>query len=320
MGLFKVNYDKPGPGVEKDEAPKPGYIRFWQLYFRNFNRLLGMSVIYAAVMSVLLCFLLYFVTVCVNPRLIYTYFEQLNQAASDVVVAEGQSVIYNSWFIFMYSLIFDTPAWLSIPLVAIAAIAYGPLTCGLTYCIRNFAREEHVWFADFFTRAWRNRRQGLIFGLIDEVVTMSICIYLFAGDSFGMSSAVFNYMRIVAFVVYLAYLVMRWYIYPMVVTFDLRIRGLFKNSWMFVILGWKQNLAVAGVSLLFTAFFVLMPVYYPGALPLFIALTFMFYWTLVYFLAQFTTYPVLYKYMIGPALAEKKKAERAARKETQNQE
>ncbi len=320
MGLFRTNYDKPGPGVEKDEVPKPGYIRFWQLYFRNFNRLLGMSLIYATVMTVLLCALFYIVTCVINPNITATYFEALEKATEGVVLAEGQTIVYNSWFIFLYSLIFEVPVWISIPLTVICIILYGPLTCGLTYCIRNFAREEHVWFSDFFTRAWRNKKQGLIFGLADQVLVLSICIYLFGGDAIGLPAGVFAYMRIVAIAIFIGYIVMRWYIYPMIVTFDLRIRGLLKNSWMFVLLGLKQNIIVAVVSLVFIAFFIFVPIFYPAMLPTFIALMFMFFWTLMQFLAQFTTYPVLYKYMIGPALADRKKAERAARNEPEPEE
>ncbi|MBR4941083.1 MAG: hypothetical protein IKZ19_03690, partial [Clostridia bacterium] len=48
MGLFKRReVDKPD--ILKDEAPKPGYIRFWQLYFRNFTKMLTYSAVYSVI-------------------------------------------------------------------------------------------------------------------------------------------------------------------------------------------------------------------------------------------------------------------------------
>ena len=54
MGLFrKREVDKPD--IPKDEAPKPGYIRFWQLYFRNFTKMLGYSALYFFIALILAC-------------------------------------------------------------------------------------------------------------------------------------------------------------------------------------------------------------------------------------------------------------------------
>lgn len=40
MGLFKMNYDRPGPGVEKDAPPKKGIFRWWEVFTRDFSALL----------------------------------------------------------------------------------------------------------------------------------------------------------------------------------------------------------------------------------------------------------------------------------------
>ena len=41
MGLFQKNYDKPGKGVSKNEPEKRGFFRFFELYFRNFWKLIS---------------------------------------------------------------------------------------------------------------------------------------------------------------------------------------------------------------------------------------------------------------------------------------
>lgn len=39
MALFRVNYNKPGPGVEKDAPPKKGIFRWWEVFTRDFSAL-----------------------------------------------------------------------------------------------------------------------------------------------------------------------------------------------------------------------------------------------------------------------------------------
>ena len=41
MGLFQKNYDKTGKGVSKNEPEKRGFFRFFELYFRNFWKLIS---------------------------------------------------------------------------------------------------------------------------------------------------------------------------------------------------------------------------------------------------------------------------------------
>ncbi len=50
MGLFKINYEKEGPGVSKEEPKKKSFIRFFELYFRNIWKLISITFYY-----ILLC-------------------------------------------------------------------------------------------------------------------------------------------------------------------------------------------------------------------------------------------------------------------------
>ncbi len=46
-GLFKfINYNKEGPGVSKEEPQKKGFIRFFEIYFRNFWKLVTANFFY----------------------------------------------------------------------------------------------------------------------------------------------------------------------------------------------------------------------------------------------------------------------------------
>ena len=48
MGLFDLfnNYDKPGPGVSKDEPRKAPPIRFFEIFWRKLSKLVQLNLIY----------------------------------------------------------------------------------------------------------------------------------------------------------------------------------------------------------------------------------------------------------------------------------
>jgi len=46
MGLFSRNFDKPGPGVRKDEPRKKGIARFFELLFRDLGDLIKLNVFF----------------------------------------------------------------------------------------------------------------------------------------------------------------------------------------------------------------------------------------------------------------------------------
>ena len=46
LGIFG-NYDKPGPGVNKDEPQKAAPVRFFEIFLRKFTKLVQLNLIFA---------------------------------------------------------------------------------------------------------------------------------------------------------------------------------------------------------------------------------------------------------------------------------
>ncbi|MCI1964721.1 MAG: YesL family protein [Oscillospiraceae bacterium] len=46
LSLFHVNYDKPGPGVKKDEPKKNAVVQFFSLFFRKFFQLIELNLLF----------------------------------------------------------------------------------------------------------------------------------------------------------------------------------------------------------------------------------------------------------------------------------
>jgi len=50
LGIFSRNFDKPGPGVQKDEPRKKGFARFFELLLRDFADLVKLNVMFCIVL------------------------------------------------------------------------------------------------------------------------------------------------------------------------------------------------------------------------------------------------------------------------------
>ncbi|WP_411676796.1 DUF624 domain-containing protein [Caproicibacter sp.] len=60
MGLFHIDYNKPGPGVRKDEPKKNAFIRFFAILFRKFTQLVELNLLFSvfAIIALAITYLL----------------------------------------------------------------------------------------------------------------------------------------------------------------------------------------------------------------------------------------------------------------------
>lgn len=116
---------------------------------------------------------------------------------------------------------------------------------GLTYILRNFAREEHAFlWGDFIDTIKKNWKQSLIIGLIDLVVysimTFSINFYYY---QISQNNA-FVLLFVICIMFTVIFTFMQFYLFIMLITFDLSIRQLLKNALIFAFLGIGRNILI----------------------------------------------------------------------------
>ena len=133
-------------------------------------------------------------------------------------------------------------------------------------------------------------KQGFIMGLID-IIILGVLIFDFA----NMPSNSIMYFLILGVAV--IYFIMRFYLYLMLITFDMKITKMFKNAFIFVILGLKRNLLailwmIAMIALNFAIFVLYMP--------LGIALPILYFFSVSTFTTAYAASPVIKQYMIDP--------------------
>ena len=136
-------------------------------------------------------------------------------------------------------------------LSALVLLTFGLVNVGSTYVLRNMVKGDPVFiFSDFFYAIKRNWKQALPFGILDAffiaLITFDL-FYMYTASGGLMMSIFFGITMAIAII----YCWMRFYIYIQMVTFDLSLYKILKNSLIFALLGFKRNLlATLGIVLL----------------------------------------------------------------------
>jgi len=281
FGFF--DYAKPGKGIDPNEPRKHPFFKFWELVGRKFGMLVTLNIIYF---------------IAIIPIITYVYLAAFDYFLASV--PEGTEPFLTPLMQGLFSLLSVMPQWLFYALLAVSVLIYGPLTAGLTYMLRNFAREEHVWMSDIFDRTKKNFKQGLALGVIDAgalFLVFSNLSIASSADAQGLAGGMMNVASVVTVVLFIIYIFMRHYTYQLAVTFEIGIFAILRNSLIFAIAGLWRNIFVAIVIICMALVILMIPIAEVILLPI-IAFSF---WG---FLSVFTCYPVVKRYMLDPIIKE----------------
>lgn len=266
-----------------NEKKKNGLIIFFELVYRKFPKLVLLNLVYFLCILPLLCggFYLVLVLFRISPEIID------NTYAAEILL----KLINLNWI----------PLIIKILLFSASALAFGPLTCGFTYVLRCHVTEQHAWFSDFFTRARDNWKQGIALGMIDLILCLSLLLYLSMDLSVIVSQTSYFYfmtvMKYLSVVIAVVYFVMRFYTYTIAVSVDLKLKDIFKNSLLFLVLGFFKNI-LALVLIAVVVFSFLSTSYIDIVL---ICTTIFSFGS---FIPMYLTFPVVKKYMYPKELEE----------------
>ncbi|MCI8624206.1 MAG: DUF624 domain-containing protein [Provencibacterium sp.] len=194
----------------------------------------------------------------------------------------------------VYYLVFGGLNLVSLLLILLSVVLGGPANAGMTYVLRNFAREEHAFvFSDFRDKFKENFKQAAIYNVLYTAVMALIVIAAWFYFRNVPQNKFFYLPLILSLACFLVVNFMNFYMYTMIVTFRMGLRQMLKNAFIFSVLGIVTNI----VTFLFTgAIVVLMVLFFPLTL-LFVALIAC---STVCFIATFNAYPRIEKYMIAP--------------------
>ena len=292
---------KEGKGVKKGEVKDPSFKNFFKYYGRSITKLLNTNLMFT-----LLClpvFSLFFAiagfTNLSAPAASGTLFGPVRSA----IISGNINPVTMSLFGAVgvqtdQSVRLTIPTLIFFGIAALIIFTWGYANTGMFYVIRNLQKGEPVFmFADFKQTIKQNKLQSLLLGIIDlAIIGLTFYDLQFFAINSSLSS-MYSVMFWICIFIGIMYLIMRVYLYLMLVTFDLSIYKMFKNGLIFVFIGLKRNIPAILGMLLVIAFNVFI---FIGFLPVGIVLPFVLTFATCAYIGVYAAYPKIKEIMIDP--------------------
>lgn len=245
---------RDGKGISKNNTAKPGSIKkFFISYKDNFNKIIFVNIFFVLgnFPLIFLIATLSGYTKLESQLPMYDIFQNLNPFFTGEQSGFSMT-LYSLTGLQSEVLIPTTLTYVFYGISALTLLTFGVINVGTAYILRNIAKGEPVFtWSDFIYAIKRNWKQAFPFGIIDILINaiLILNIYNMVANSANFFGSLMFWANVVIFI---AYFFMRFYIYVQMVTFDLTVFKIIKNSLIFVLLGLKRNLmAMLGIILLF---------------------------------------------------------------------
>ena len=263
MGVFFDIYNvrKPGKGVEKKEYT-PRFQLYFELVWRKMWMFCKTNLLYLAACVIAL-----------------------------ILIWFGYSAVAQGTLATLKGVMFLTVCTIYLSIVGIGIFAPG-----LSYLTRNFARERHVWiFSDFKDAVVDNFKKSVILFIADSlIVYVSYIVFTMYAQFLLISKLMYIPMGFFA-VCLLIYLMMHFYIYPIMVTFDLSMKDILKDSLILTVAHFPWNLLILFIvsvfSFLIYLFNITIGLLIAGSIGI----------TLLNFTVNFMVDPIIDRYLYIPA-------------------
>ena len=296
--LFDMMRD--GRGVKKGEDTTPNLKFYFKLLYRRFPTLLSLNLLMnLLVLPVVIAVLAYLFTEK-TPSQSSAIFAPI-YGVSQIDPSVTTSTILSIFGIQFNIPIFHNPAyWVIGGCVAFLVLTMGWQMVGSTYVLRGIVRHDAVFvFSDYFYAIKRNFKEAFWFGLLDSAMILMLAIDFFF---FYTSTGTFgnNLMFWIISALIILYLLMRPYLYMMLITFDMKLRKMFKNALIFAALGIKRNIMWLVGVLLMAVLNIMLIIVCPPSIIIPIILPFFYFWAFVGFTVNYAIYPIIDRYMIAP--------------------
>lgn len=300
MGFFTPSYDKPGKGIDPDAPQKRSFFRFFDIFFRKFWKFIKINLLYVLVSIPTFTLVFFLSGIISNSFLSMNGTEEMFRSIAEQIAQASENAGGADYQYSVLVVTFDLFIRLIISYLFMTLWGMGPATAGITYILRNFAREEHAWlWSDFKSSFKNNFKQSLIVFVIDIVVFLLLYTAFVVYSQMTGALSMLKYFIVVIAIIYT---IMHFYIYPMMVTFDLKLKDLYRNALIFALGKLPSNLFILVILLLIHVGSAFAAVVYGGnyaMLVLFVVLLLeiLLLQSFSAFLINFNTYPKMKSYM-----------------------
>lgn len=292
MKLFKKNTVE----IKAPEDTTPNVKYFFKLLWRKISRLISINLLAILQFTPLLAAFFIYFWADTTPTITNPMYPVLQGA---IMLGEASPADYIT--LFLSSIQLNMP-YISITtiiiigaLILLFALTFGLWNVGLTYLMRELVTGNPVFiFSDMKHAIKRNFKQGLLFGILDFIICAVLIVDIVSMNSIP-ASFIGDVMVILIVAIAVIYLIMRFYLYLMLITFDMNIKKIFKNALIFVPLGIKRSLlAILWVIIMIGINVLIMIIYFP----LGVALPIIYLPAFPMFTTTYAAFPTIKKYMI----------------------
>lgn len=232
MGIFSFNYNKPGPGVDKDAPQKKGIFRYFEIFFRKFWKLLQVNMLYF---------------ICSIPMIVLVFgLVPLNDAKIvDFFVGDSTELVEVSAMLPIMLRCFLT-------ILILVFAGSGPASAGYAYITRCFTREQHAWIlSDFKDKFKENFKQSIVVSIVDLVVLVFGCfsVSFYFSQYKTSGSEIWLILCCLLCTLLVLFTFMHIYIYQFMVTFEYKISQLYRNAFIFSFAQLPINIFLAIIAI-----------------------------------------------------------------------
>ena len=237
---------REGKGVTKEDARiTPDLSGFFRSLRRNFSKLLSVN-LFTVIGNIPILFALLALSGLFKIEYLYPisgYFIDLRTLMLlDGTKDPATMALFGALGVQIANSAMTTTSYVFFGLSALTFLTFGFTKVGTTYIIRSLIRGEPTFMIhDFRYAIKRNAKQGFFFGILDLfiliLIPVNVLILIESTGSFFNSVLLWTNILLA-----ILYHFMRPYIYLQMITFDLRIGKIIKNSLIFALLGFKRNL------------------------------------------------------------------------------
>ena len=307
LRLFDITRD--GKGLSKNSSQKVGGLkRFFISYKDNFGKITSVN-IFMVLGNFPLIFLIATLSGFTKAEGLMPSYDVFQNLAGYFINSTPSA---HSMGLFAHegiqTIIFrpTTTTYVFYGIAALTLFSFGIVNVGTAYILRNIAKGDPVFlWSDFWYAVKRNWKQALPFGMIDAGINLLLIWNIYSMFISSTGDFFTNTMFWCNIVLFILYFVMRYYIYVQMVTFNLSVFKILKNSLIFSLLGFKRNI-VALLGILAGILVELVCVIGAGGilLPFGIALPFLILFSSFAYMKVYAAYFKIKEIMIDPYLAE----------------
>ncbi len=193
-------------------------------------------------------------------------------------------------------------------IMSVPAFTVGLSSAGITNVTRNIARDKHSFgLSDYFETIKKNWKQALGAGFINLLVYIVLIfdIYFFYTGGEGILLTIGLGLVLAMLMIFL---MMDFYIWTLMITFNFKLKQIYMNSFKFVIINFKNNILCGLILLLVYAIYIAIAFISRGYIVVVLSFEILIYlMTFPAFralLVQFFTFPSIKKIIIDPYYAE----------------